>query len=113
MATIAPPKAQATYINIPPPPLPEFYLPKRHKDCASSSSSANASASSEDNAQAKVTTKTKVRVRSKQRVQEVVVATANAAGDIPPECGDGVDERTRMTYTIGRNVAFAPPPQGI
>ncbi|KAK3069988.1 hypothetical protein LTR53_011238 [Teratosphaeriaceae sp. CCFEE 6253] len=103
MATIAPPKAQATYINIPPPPLPEFYLPKRHKDCASSSSSANASASSEDNAQAKVTTKTK----------EVVVATANAAGDIPPECGDGVDERTRMTYTIGRNVAFAPPPQDI
>ncbi|TKA44684.1 hypothetical protein B0A54_04635 [Friedmanniomyces endolithicus] len=118
MATIAPPKAQATYLNIPPPPLPEWYLPKmtpRRNDDDSSTSSLPA-----DDAQSVVQTKIKVRRRSKHNIIETYLQDPTtpdndtALAKLPPDPGDGTDERMRVRYTVERTtskpvVTFASP----
>ncbi|KAK5723259.1 hypothetical protein LTR15_004956 [Elasticomyces elasticus] len=120
MATIAPPKLRPTYLNVPPPPLPEFYLPKitpGSNDGSSSTSSASVD---------KGVTKTTVRVRrqSKQKTQTQTQAwlqepaTPNndaALAKVPADPGDSTDERMRVRYTVERTTAkpvvtFAPPP---
>ncbi|KAK5709964.1 hypothetical protein LTR17_019293 [Elasticomyces elasticus] len=117
MATIAPPKSRPTYLNIPPPPLPEFYLPKITPSSNDGSSSASAD---------KEFTKTTVSVRhqSKQKTQTQTPAwlqepaTPNndaALARLPADPGDSTDERMRVRYTVECTTAkpvvtFAPPP---
>ncbi|KAK5706584.1 hypothetical protein LTR97_001574 [Elasticomyces elasticus] len=120
MATIAPPKPRPIYLNIPPPPLPELYLPKTtpgSNDGSSSTSSASVD---------KEVTKTTVRVRrqSKQKTQTQTPAwlqepaTPNndaALAKVPADPGDSTDERMRVRYTVEHTTAkpvvtFAPPP---
>ncbi|TKA66056.1 hypothetical protein B0A55_09916 [Friedmanniomyces simplex] len=119
MATIAPPKAKATYYNIPPPPLPEFYLPKAPSKGNNDGSST--SSASVDHAQALAQTKIKVRRRSKQKITETYLQEPTthdydaALAKLPPDPGDGTDERMRVRYTVERTtsrpiVTFAPPP---
>ncbi|KAK0306743.1 hypothetical protein LTR01_006039 [Friedmanniomyces endolithicus] len=118
MATIAPPKAQANYLNIPPPPRPEWYLPRstpRRNDDDSSTSSLPA-----DDAQSVVQTKIKVRRRSKHNIIETYLHTPTTPDNdtalvkLPPDPGDGTDERMRVRYTVERTttkpvVTFASP----
>ncbi|KAK5742471.1 hypothetical protein LTR17_003273 [Elasticomyces elasticus] len=117
MATIAPPKSKTAYLNIPPPPLPEFYLPKTTPGSNDGSSSASAD---------KEFTKTTVSVRhqSKQKTQTQTPAwlqepaTPNndaALARLPADPGDSTDDRMRVRYTVERTTAkpvvtFAPPP---
>ncbi|KAK1060140.1 hypothetical protein LTR74_012058 [Friedmanniomyces endolithicus] len=118
MATIAPPKAQANYLNIPPPPLPEWYLPKKtpgRNDDDSSTSSLPA-----EDAQSVVQTKIKVRRWSKHNIIETYLQdhttpdNDTALAKLPPDPGDGSDERMRVRYTVERTtskpvVTFASP----
>ncbi|KAK1072089.1 hypothetical protein LTR74_002919 [Friedmanniomyces endolithicus] len=119
MATVAPPNTRLKYLNIPPPPLPEWYLPKstpRRDDDDSSTSSLPA-----EDAQSVVQTKIKVRRRSKHNtietyLQEPITPDNDTAlAKLPPDPGDGTDERMRVRYTVERTtfkpvVTFASPP---
>ncbi|KAK0917299.1 hypothetical protein LTR57_012572 [Friedmanniomyces endolithicus] len=119
MATVAPPNTRLKYLNIPPPPLPEWYLPKstpRRDDDDSSTSSLPA-----EDAQSVVQTKIKVRRRSKHNtietyLQEPITPDNDTAlAKLPPDPADGTDERMRVRYTVERTtskpvVTFASPP---
>ncbi|KAK0278122.1 hypothetical protein LTR35_009444 [Friedmanniomyces endolithicus] len=118
MATIAPPKAQANYLNIPPPPLPEWYLPKKTPG-RNGDDSSTSSLPAED-AQSVVQTKIKVRRRSKHNIIETYLQDPTtpdndtALAKLPPDPGDGTDERMRVRYTVERTtskpvVTFASP----
>ncbi|KAK3655691.1 hypothetical protein LTR56_003340 [Elasticomyces elasticus] len=120
MATIAPPNSKTAYLNIPPPPLPEFYLPKTTP--GSNDGSSSKSSTSAD----KGVTKTTVRVRSQSKqktqtqtqawLQEPATSNNNAAlARLPADPDDSTDERMRVRYTVERTTAkpvvtFAPPP---
>lgn len=114
--TMAAPVASppTTYAFIPPPPLPEFYLPKT----AGGNNGSVSSTSAEDVSQALVRTKTKAKVTTQSRPQ----SSDHNAGAValpsqqPAAPGDATDETmikiTRTRATSAPFPTLPPPPPG-
>lgn len=105
-----------TYAFVPPPPLPEFYLPM----AASSGDSSAASSVSEEVSQALVRTKTKTRVSKQSQALQVIAghACVTTLDKLPPALRDATDERTMRYDGIPRTTstpifALPPPPPGM
>ncbi|KAK4545671.1 hypothetical protein LTR36_002624 [Oleoguttula mirabilis] len=107
-----------TYAFIPPPPLPEFYLPKEAGSKGSSTSS-SPSAGTASQALVRVKTKTKVQVSKQSRLQ---TSSDNEGALAPPPQlpaapGDATDETViKITSTRATSAPFMhlppPPPPG-
>ncbi|KAK5127200.1 hypothetical protein LTR85_008562 [Meristemomyces frigidus] len=103
-----------TYAFIPPPPLPEFYLPKN----AGSKHDSASSTSAEDASWALVRSMTKVRVSKQSRLQTNDDNACDNALPLqqPAAPGDATDETmikfTRARATSAPFASLPPPPPG-
>ncbi|KAK5117690.1 hypothetical protein LTR62_005113 [Meristemomyces frigidus] len=105
MATSAPIKSRLAQLNIPPPPLPEFYLPKNGGDNESTSADGD-----------RVRTKTKLRFKHGFTTIDET-EPAKSLVKVPTPSEDAIDERmTRVQYPnqmrYGPLITMPAPPGG-
>lgn len=116
MATKAPPKERHTYVSIPPPPLPKFYLPTQVETRKSSSTSSLSSRS-----EAVVRTKRQTEQSQRKKIfvvtEESPTPAVKALADLAESPGDATDERvtkeikyTRYRETPAPVITVPPPP---
>jgi hypothetical protein len=105
---MAPPSAPTTSAFIPPPPLPEFYLPKKKAAKLAASPASTSPAESETQA---VLVKTKTKTKEQSSKQHLDITYTHEKGFValshfPAAPGDATDEQP-MTKPSAR---FMPPP---